>query len=371
MAAAQATPTCGRGQTVTAVPDMLAARTTDGTPITMGRVQLEHAATLIDVGATVAGVGRDGVVVALMAALTESGLRNYANTTAYPASGTLPHDADGSDHDSLGIFQMRPAAGWGSVAELMDVTYQARAFYGGPTGPNHGTPRGLLDLPRWRDLSPGQAAQGVEVSAFPDRYARYEPVAEAILDALTTASHAPTATSGDTVAAGPAPVPSVGVVRYPLPDNTGVRTSGFGMRTNPVLHVRRLHEGVDLAAPQGTPILATAAGRVVAAGPRGGLGNAVAIEHHLHAQAVVSVYGHIAADGTHVRVGDLVAAGDWIADVGSTGNSTGPHLHFEIRPGGLDHPAIDPTAWLASATGGTTPSLPAGLAACTTPAVRA
>jgi hypothetical protein len=67
----------------------------------------------------------------------------------------------------------------------MDPSYQAAAFFGGPTGPNRGSPRGLLDIPNWESLSPGAAAQAVEVSAYPDRYAVYEPVARTILNALT------------------------------------------------------------------------------------------------------------------------------------------------------------------------------------------
>ena len=59
----------------------------------------------------------------------------------YPESGSYPNDGNGSDHDSLGLFQMRPQSGWGTVAELMDTTYQARAFFGGPEGPNHGSRR--------------------------------------------------------------------------------------------------------------------------------------------------------------------------------------------------------------------------------------
>src|SRR3712207_8671669 len=51
---------------------------------------------------------------------------------------------------SLGLFQMRPSTGWGTIAELMDAEYQASAFFGGPTGPNHGSPRGLLDIPNWQ-----------------------------------------------------------------------------------------------------------------------------------------------------------------------------------------------------------------------------
>lgn len=167
------------------VPSALTATTTDGTTVTLDQTQLGRAATIISVGGHSVGVGTTGVLVALMAALTESDLRMLANTTAYPESANYVHDGDGSDHDSLGLFQMRPAAGWGSVAQLMDPDYQAAAFYGGPTGPNHGSPRGLLDILNWDSLSLGAAAQAVEVSAFPNRYASYEPVARAILAALT------------------------------------------------------------------------------------------------------------------------------------------------------------------------------------------
>ena len=335
----------------TTMPESLVARAADGTTVRLEAVQIRHAATIVDVGSRIRGVGRGGLVVALMAGLTESGLRMYANTTAYPHSADFPHDADASDHDSLGIFQMRPAAGWGSVAELMDPHYQARAFFGGPAGPNGGSPRGLLDIPGWNQMAKGEAAQAVEVSAYPDRYVGYEPVAEALLDALTAArpaSRDAASAVGQPSARHTPPGAPVAETVFPLPAGTWTRTSGFGNRFNPVLHVWRLHAGVDLAAPAGTPILATAMGVVVHAGPRGGLGNAVAVAHNVDGRTVVSVYGHIRDDGIHVRPGDDVAAGTWIADVGSTGNSTGPHLHFEIRPGGLDEPAIDPTAWLAS-----------------------
>ena len=167
------------------VPDSLTAATTDGAIVTLDHTQLGRAATIISVGARASGVGTDGVLVALMAALTESRLRVLANPTADPTSADYPNDGDGSDHDSLGLFQMRPTAGWGSVAQLMDPTYQAAAFFGGPDGPNHGSPRGLLDLPSWQSLSLGAAAQAVEVSAYPDRYATFEPVARSILAALT------------------------------------------------------------------------------------------------------------------------------------------------------------------------------------------
>ena len=174
------------GGTVTgAVPNHLEAFTAAGEPVWLDTVQLTRASTIINVGGATAGVGKDGIVVALMAALTESKLRMLANASAYPRSSLLPNDGDGGDNDSLGIFQMRPASGWGSVEDLMDAEYQARAFFGGETGPNHGSPRGLLDITGWQLMDKGSAAQAVEVSAYPDRYAAYLPVAEAILRAVS------------------------------------------------------------------------------------------------------------------------------------------------------------------------------------------
>ncbi|MBA8808356.1 hypothetical protein [Promicromonospora sukumoe] len=173
--------------TVQHLPTGLTAKTVDGIPVSLDRNQLRHAATIISVGSRTKGVGRDGIVVALMASLTESHLQMLANPGAYPASVKHPHDGVGQDFDSLGLFQMRPASGWGSVKELMQPEYQAAAFFGGPNGPNNGSPRGLLDIDGWKNLHKGAAAQAVEVSAYPYRYAQYKPVALAILDQLTPA----------------------------------------------------------------------------------------------------------------------------------------------------------------------------------------
>jgi len=320
------------------IPDSLTARTRDGYAVTLNRRQLTHAATIITVGAQTVGVGRPGVLVAVMAALTESTLRMLANTTAYPESATYPNDGDGSDHDSLGLFQMRPIAGWGSVEELMDSSYQARAFYGGPTGPNGGSPRGLLDIAGWQFLDPGTAAQSVEVSAYPDRYLNYQPVAEAILDALTTGA-------GNSTTDGPS-VPETTRIAFPLPSGSYTDTSSYGWRTDPFTGVQTFHEGSDLAAAGGTPILAIADGMVTFAGPRGGFGNLIIIEHTVSGQRVDSYYGHMWDAGVHVAAGSTVAAGQHIGDVGSSGRSTGAHLHLEIHPGGSTHPPVNAVEWL-------------------------
>jgi murein DD-endopeptidase MepM/ murein hydrolase activator NlpD len=319
-------------------PDSLTATTKDGATVTLDKTQLTHAATIVTVAGQVNGVGRPGALIAIMAALTESSLRMLANTSAYPDSANYPNDGNGSDHDSLGLFQMRPQSGWGTVAQLMDPVYQAKAFFGGPTGPNYPSPRGLLDIPGWQGMDPGQAAQSVEVSAYPDRYQNYQPVAEAILAALTQAS------SGGSGSSAPSDLPEATQIVFPLPEGTWVKTSPFGPRVDPITGAQSFHTGTDYAAPLGTPILAIAAGRVTVAGPAAGYGNLIVIEHNIGGQVVASAYGH--EERLYVKVGDLVTAGQHIADVGTEGHSTGPHLHFEIRPGGTNATAVDSDAWL-------------------------
>ena len=115
-------------------------------------------------------------------------------------------------------------------------------------------------------------------------------------------------------------------------------TSGFGMRTDPLDGSHRHHDGVDLAAPSGTPIRAARPGTVRFAGERGGYGNLVIIDH---GDGLETRYGHCAT--VTVRPGDRVDAGQRVGTVGSTGRSTGSHLHFEVRNHGR---TTDPAPWL-------------------------
>jgi hypothetical protein len=158
-------------------------------PSWLTSAQLAVARTYISVGQQM-GVPRAGQVVAIMMSLQESSLRVLANTNV-PSSLSFPHEGVGRDHDSLGTAQQRPAAGWGTIEQLMDPIYNARAFYGGPDGPNHGSPRGLLDIRGWSSMEKGQAAQAVQISAFPELYARWEQDAEAIVRALGGGSPPP------------------------------------------------------------------------------------------------------------------------------------------------------------------------------------
>ena len=333
------------GLTVGEIPDSLAVTTADGYSFTLNKQQLTHAATIITTGSSIEGVDRDATQIAIMAALTESTLRMLSNTSTYPQSADYPNDGDGGDHDSLGLFQMRPQSGWGTVADLMDPTYQAKAFFGGLTGPNYPSPRGLLDIPGWESMDKGEVAQAVEVSAYPDRYQNYEPVAEATLQALTINGGSNAQPAGTGGAAGGSVAESSRIV-LPLPEGTWVMTSPFGMREHPITGEYKLHTGTDFAGPDGTPILAAADGIVTVAEYTGGYGGLVVIEHTVDGQTVATAYAHSWENGIHVSVGDRVTAGQHIADVGSSGYSTGPHLHFEVRIGGTNGDYTDPAVWL-------------------------
>jgi murein DD-endopeptidase MepM/ murein hydrolase activator NlpD len=127
-------------------------------------------------------------------------------------------------------------------------------------------------------------------------------------------------------AAGAAVAPAAGQV-----------TSCYGPRWG------TMHYGVDFAAPIGTPIYAPEAGTVVQAGPASGFGLAVAVQH---ADGSITLYGHV--NQFFVTAGQAVSAGQQIAEVGNRGQSTGPHLHFEVHTGGLYANRSDPAPWLAA-----------------------
>lgn len=115
-------------------------------------------------------------------------------------------------------------------------------------------------------------------------------------------------------------------------------SSDFGVRKHPVKKVRRHHDGIDLAAPVGAPIRAIADGQVMYADPHGGYGRYIVIRHN---NGFTSHYGH--CEKMDVAPGATVVAGQIIGTVGSSGVSTGPHLHFEIRHNGA---AQDPEHYL-------------------------
>ena len=123
-----------------------------------------------------------------------------------------------------------------------------------------------------------------------------------------------------------------GVMQWPLPGYYKI-SSYFGMRKHPILGYNKMHGGIDIGAPKGTPIHAAASGKVICAAWRdGGSGNTIIIDH---GGGITTLYFHIMNGGILVKEGQTVKAGDVIAKVGSTGLSTGPHLHFEVRKNGV------------------------------------
>ena len=126
-----------------------------------------YAAVIVQVGREL-GVPDYGIVIALATAMQESTLRNL----------------DWGDRDSVGLFQQRPSSGWGTPQQLMTPSYAARLFYGGPSNPNAGFTRGLLDIDGWESMPLTVAAQAVQISGHPDAYAKWESAAWSLLTEL-------------------------------------------------------------------------------------------------------------------------------------------------------------------------------------------
>ena len=146
-------------------------------------------------------------------------------------------------------------------------------------------------------------------------------------------------------------VGSDGVVDYYAPDGSGVRTallrtpvngarlsSGYGMRLHPVLGYSRMHRGIDFAAPIGTPVYAAGNGRIGVIGRNRGYGNYIRIEHR---GGYATAYGHLSRFAAGLQHGRAVRQGEVIGYVGSTGLSTGPHLHYEILVNGQQVDPLD------------------------------
>ncbi|WP_448642334.1 M23 family metallopeptidase [Geodermatophilus sp. URMC 63] len=310
--------------------------------VDLDAVQMGHAQTIADVAAA-RGLDPYAVTVALATAYQESGIRMLANDGSSPdltaeqaavtaTSLSHPHDGLGSDHDSVNPFQQRWVAGWGTVAELMDPVYAAEAFYAR-----------LVAVPNWQVIPLTEAAQAVQVSAYGNAYARWEPLARELTAMLWPAARA---AAGAPAGAAAAVCPGLPVAAGSwIRPTAGTVTSGFGPRWG------TLHAGVDLAGPRDSPVYAASDGTVVRAECTsaycdrdgglglGGYGNLVELGH---GGGVSTRYGHLSA--YTVTAGQTVTAGTLIGFQGSTGNSTGVHLHLEVR---IEGTPVDPVPWLA------------------------
>ncbi|MGI5212953.1 M23 family metallopeptidase [Plantactinospora sp. CA-290183] len=275
-----------------------------------GRAQMRNAAVIIRVGKEMKVPPR-GWVIAIATAMQESGLAN------------LPHLGADNDHDSQGMFQQRPSMGWGTPAQVRDPAYASRKFY-----------ERLVRVDNWQRRPLTVAAQRVQRSAFPDAYAKHEPIATQIVNALTGGAARATGDTTELRCTTGADIAASGWTA-PIPGAVG---SGFRSTRRPN------HQGVDIGARKGVDIRAAAAGRVVVSHcdpdnrgrlscdvdghpGKGGCGWYVDI---LHAGNVITRYCHMVR-APLVRKNQLVEAGQVIGKVGSSGNSSGPHLHFEVH----------------------------------------
>ncbi|MBX3311919.1 MAG: LysM peptidoglycan-binding domain-containing protein [Microbacteriaceae bacterium] len=125
--------------------------------VSLNSTQIANVQTIISVGKQL-NVPDYGIIIALATAMQESTMRNLSY----------------GDRDSVGIFQQRPSTGWGTPEQLQDVAYAAKLFYGGPSNPNKGKTRGLLDIKGWQTMELTKAAQAVQISAYPTAYAKWE-----------------------------------------------------------------------------------------------------------------------------------------------------------------------------------------------------
>jgi Peptidase family M23 len=276
--------------------------------------QLVNAALVVEAGRAL-GIDARGQTIGLMTAMGESSL-------------VVVDHGDAVGPDSRGLFQQRDNGAWGTYADRMDPTVSATNFF-----------RALLEVPGWEVLPPTIAAHRTQHNADPYHYARWWDAAVEVLTSL-----AGTAVTG--VAAGTGSLACTGFVPggrftagWAMPA-AGPLTSGFGLRRHPATGAMEGHAGVDLAPGCDAPILAASAGIVVRAGPSSGYGNLIVVDH---GEGTVTRYAHMEDDDVLVVVGQEVTGGQQIARIGSNGDSTGCHLHFEVL---VDGAPVDPLAFL-------------------------
>lgn len=310
--------------------------------------QIENA-RLIDAAAASLGLSGQASRVAIIAAYGESTLFNidYGDGAINP---------DGSVADSLGLFQQQPSQGWGTVEQVTDPTYAATSFF---LGSGHDGRGGLVAVGGWQLMEPTQAIHLVQVNADPNHYARFYSAADQIIaeagvdvdrDGAYTYGSAlgggegepPTGIDTSLTPCGPLGQNVVGPEGWAAPSNDPI-TSASGMRADPINGSLKMHWGVDYSAGCGTPIYAANGGVVslVDVEPLG------AWEVRVDSgDGYVTRYVHMEDDGIFVEEGDEVAPGEQIAVTGSSGWSTGCHLHFEIFVNGEN---VQPETILAEA----------------------
>ena len=291
----------------------------------LNKEQTANAATIIKVGQEM-GIPPKGWIVAIATAMQESTLRNI----------------NYGDRDSLGLFQQRPSMGWGTPAQITDPEYSSKKFY-----------EGLKKVKNWEGMPITVAAQTVQRSAFPDAYAKWEPIANDAVNTLTDGAARSSAKSGKSgECADPGEVTAGG---WTAPLKAPV-TSGFRGPGRPT------HNGVDLGTPKGTPVKSASSGVVLVVKCQATMGGSpyscdqdgspsvsgcgwyLDIQH---AGGIITRYCHL-KEKPKVSQGEKVKTGQVIGMSGNSGSSSGPHLHFEVHTNGdrSSAGATEPLAWM-------------------------
>lgn len=209
-----------------------------------------------------------------------------------------------------------------------------------------GQPQAPIDVSRYQKacregaLSREECASGVAVRSLPRSRSASTPSSVPVSALLAGSAASYSLDSFFAVTPRPAPHVGNGDTRLLFPViGQAITSSGFGWRLHPILGDWLMHAGRDFAAPQGTPVVAALSGRVVSSGLAGGYGIAIELEHSAPRRR--TLYGHLSE--LYVKAGQTVLQGEVIGRVGSTGLSTGPHLHFELRqPSNGGWQAVDP-----------------------------
>ena len=209
-----------------------------------------------------------------------------------------------------------------------------------------GQPQAPIDVSRYQKacregaLSREECASGVAVRSLPRSRSASTPSSVPVSALLAGTAASFSLDSFFAVTPRPSPRPGNGDTRLLFPViGQAITSSGFGWRLHPILGNWLMHAGRDFAAPKGTPVVAALSGRVVSSGLAGGYGIAIELEHSAPRRR--TLYGHLSE--LYVKAGQKVLQGEVIGRVGSTGLSTGPHLHFELRqPSNGGWQAVDP-----------------------------
>jgi murein DD-endopeptidase MepM/ murein hydrolase activator NlpD len=198
-------------------------------------------------------------------------------------------------------------------------------------------------MPAHAGTTSSVATSGIAPSVRGQSYAVTTAVAAAAStrDGFTVSERA-AASAGSAVTVGE------GEVRSPFPGPVRM-SSGFGYRSAPCNGCSSMHQGLDFNPGMGAPIGAVAAGTVRVSGTYFSYGTAVIIDHEIDGRKVSTLYGHMIPGSSPLRVGQRVAAGEFIGKVGNSGISTGAHLHLEVLMDGTL--PVDPAAWIESHTG--------------------